>query len=270
VSNRSYKEEPKQIEQPMNATHPRLLWRVLAYVAAGIVALATYFLAAYVVLPLLWRAHEGARHPALDSLPKVTHNADGIPGDPLNVGLIGSGEQLVRAMLAVGWRPADPITFESSIEIAESVRLHRPDPDAPVSNLYLFGRRQDLAFEREVGSSAARRHHVRWWQASELDATGRPLWIGAATFDIRSGLSHRTGQITHHIDPDVDAQRDQLIADLDAAGQLQRQYHVMGVGPTQDGRNAGGDRYYTDGMLSVGVLTAIPASTKTAAPGSER
>ena len=258
------------MDEPMDSKDSRFRRRALRGLAAGIFILATYLLVAYVILPLLWREHEGPSHPALDSLPRVTHNADGIPSDPLNVGLIGSDGQLIRAMLAAGWRPADPITFESSIKIAESVLFHRPDPDAPVSNLYVFGRKQGLAFEQEVGSSADRRHHVRWWRSNELDSNGRPFWIGDATFDIGSGLSRLTGQITHHIDSDVDAEREQLIADLDKAGQLQRHYQVMGVGPTQDGRNSGGDRYYTDGMLSLGVLVATKAPADTPAPGSER
>jgi hypothetical protein len=258
------------MDQPMDSKNSPFRRRALGSLAAGIVIVATYLLVAYVVLPLLWQEREGRIHPALNSAPKVTHNADGIPGDPLNVGLIGSPEQLVRAMFAMGWRPADPITFESSVKIAESVRFDRPDPDAPVSNLYVFGRKQDLSFELEVGSSAARRHHVRWWRASEPDANGRSFWIGDATFDTRSGLSHRTGQITHHIDPDVDTERDKFIADLVKAEQLQRQYQVMGVGPTQDGRNAGGDRYYTDGMLSVGVLMATTPPAEMSAPESER
>jgi hypothetical protein len=44
------------------------------------------------------------------------------------------------------------------------------------------------------------------------------------------------------------------MADLAAAGQLAWQYEWPGVGATQDGRNAGGDRYYTDGLMAVGVL----------------
>jgi hypothetical protein len=63
-----------------------------------------------------------------------------------------------------------------------------------------------------------------------------------------------TGQITHHIAPDIDAERDRLMADLTAAGQLAWQYEWPGVGAMQDGRNAGGDRYYTDGLMAVGVL----------------
>jgi hypothetical protein len=234
--------------------------------SAGGLMLAIYLLLAYVILPVLWRDYEGHHHPALDSAAKITHSVDGIPGDPLNVGLVGSRAELVRAMLAAGWRPADPITFESSVEIAKSVLFDRPDPTAPVSNLYVFGRKQDLAFEQEAGSSADRRHHVRWWRCRELDGEGRPFWIGDATFDVGSGVSHLTGQITHHIDPDVDSERDHLMADLERAGRLLRQYQWTGVGPTQSGRNAGGDRYYTDGMLSVGVLAGAPVAPAVGEP----
>ena len=219
---------------------------------AGLVA--AYLLTAYLILPMLWEEHERGHHPALDTAPTVTTNADGIPGDPINVALVGSRPELIGAMHAAGWQPADAITLRSSLEIAESVLFDRPDPDAPVSSLYLFGRPQDLAFERDVGSSADRRHHVRWWRSDQPDEFGRPLWLGDATFDADSGLSRLTGQITHHIAPDIDAERDALIAGLEKAGQLDGRYDWPGVGPTRDGRNAEGDRYETDGSIFVGVL----------------
>jgi LssY C-terminus len=218
------------------------------------IALASYVAIAYGILPLVWTEMERGPHPALVGLPKVTHNADGIPADPLNVALVGAEAELVAAMLAADWHPADAITLRSSLKIAESVVFHRPDPDAPVSPLYVFGRKQDLAFEQDVGGSADRRHHVRWWRAEPLDAAGRPLWIGDATFDRDAGISHLTGQITHHIAPDLDAERDQLMTDLDHAGQLAGHYEWPGIGATQDGRNAGGDRYYTDGVIAAGIL----------------
>ena len=238
------------------AISPGLRRALRAIVVAVALTAGIYLLIAYVALPWLWLADETWHHPALDTTPTVTHNADGIPGDPLNVGLVGGRPLMVKAMLAAGWQPADPVTFASSLEIAASVLLDRPDPNAPVSPLYVFGRKQDLAFEQEVGSSADRRHHVRWWRAEQLDADGQPLWIGSASFDVHAGLSHLTGQITHHIDPEVDAQRAQLMADLARAGQLTRQYQRAGVGPTTDARNAEGDRYVTDGMLHIGVLQA--------------
>jgi len=228
---------------------PRLrrLWRGLA------ATLLLWLVLAYFFLPWAWWLAERGRHPQLETLPMRTTNADGIPGDPINVGLVGTREELIGAMLAAGWYPADPITLRSSIGIAASVLLRRPDPDAPVSPLYLFGRKQDLAFEQEVGRSADRRHHVRWWLTDRTEG-GRPFWLGGASFDRDSGLSHLTGQITHHIDPDLDAQRDQLMASLAERGLLVRRFQLPGIGPTMNGRNAGGDRFYTDGMIDVGVL----------------
>ena len=154
---------------------------------------------------------------------------------------------------------ADPVTLKSSIRIASSVLRDRPYADAPVSSLFLFGRKQDLAFEKPVGDNASRRHHVRFWKSTELGRNGVPLWIGAVTFDQSVGLSHRTGQITHHIGPDIDAERHGLFDDLRKGGWLTELFQVTGVGATVLGRNGGGDRYYTDGELTIGVLASVEA-----------
>ncbi|MEW6354740.1 MAG: LssY C-terminal domain-containing protein [Planctomycetota bacterium] len=223
-------------------------WLLLVFLFVVIV----WFLLAYVILPALWRHYE--HHPAMVRAPKTTETRDGIPGDPLNVGLVGSETEIVNAFLQAHWYPADPKTFRTALHIAASVVRNRSYPDAPVSDLYVWGRRQDLAFEQAKGKSPRQRHHVRFWQSTDLGVGGRPFWIGAATFDRSVGLSHRTGQITHHIAPDVDADRRKLIADLTEAGQLTRVYQVTGVGSRLIGRNGGGDWYYTDGELTIGVI----------------
>ena len=220
---------------------------------AFIFLLVGYLLLAYLILPGLWRHYE--HHPSLATAPKTTETSNDIPGDPLNVGLVGSKDEIVRAFLKAGWYPADQITMRTSLEIAESVLADRPYPTAPVSNLYLWGRRQDLAFEKPTTASPRQREHVRLWRSKDQSEDGRPLWLGAATFDDSVGLSHYTGQITHHIGPDVDAERDQLMNDLTQAGQWIRTYQVTGVGLTLQGRNGGGDRYFTDGEMDVGVLS---------------
>ncbi len=84
---------------------------------------------------------------------------------------------------------------------------------------------------------------------------GRPVWLGAATFDRSVGVSRYTGQITHHIRADIDAERDGLLADLSRAGRLVQVFHVSGIGPTLWGRNGGGDPFHTDGDVLVGVIT---------------
>ena len=89
------------------------------------------------------------------------------------------------------------------------------------------------------------------------------------TYDRSVGLSHRTGQITHHIGADIDAERDGLFADLGRGGWLTEEFQVTGVGATLLGRNGGGDRYYTDGELTIGVLARGPVSGRVAGPAGE-
>ncbi len=190
---------------------------------------------------------------ALDDAPKVTLTTTGIHGDPINVALIGTKDELIAAMVAAKWQPADPITFKSSVKLVKSVLLHRPDERAPVSNLYLWKRKEDLAFEQDVGKDASRRHHVRFWESTK-QVNRRPLWLGAATFDTKVGFSHKTGLPTHHIDANIDADRDKLLNDLTAAEWLSSTEGIEGFQPKHDGRNGGGDPYHTDGKLSVGVL----------------
>jgi hypothetical protein len=222
----------------------------------GLLVLATvvivYLMLAYVVLPALWRHHE--HEPGLASLPMVTRTGTGIPGDALNVGLVGGQEDVFRALEAAGWFPADPVTFRTSIAIIGSVVLDRPYQDAPVSPLYFEGKKEQFAFEKPDGKSADRRHHVRFWLALEKGSDGRPVWLGAVTYDRGVGFSHYTGQVTHHIGPDIDAERDLLMRDLTEAGMIDARFKISGVGPTLFGRNGGGDPYYTDGEIDVGSL----------------
>jgi hypothetical protein len=227
--------------------------RRLRSTARWLALLTVFYLAvAYALLPMLWTWRDDDESPASTYMLTVT--PQGIPGDPINVGLIGSKENVLRAFAAAKWDPADAITLRSSIEIGASVVLDRPYPDAPVSTLLYEGRRQDLAFEKPIGKSADQRHHIRLWLTSADAEDGKPRWLGSASFDRGVGLSHDTGQITHHIGPDVDAERDTVILDLSNAGMLSRQYQIPGRGPTTSGRNGGGDPYFTDGMVTVGVL----------------
>ena len=225
--------------------------------------LLAYLVLAYLILPVLWKHHE--HEPGLASLPMVTRTASDIPGDALNVGLVGTKEDVLRAMHAAGWFPADPITLRTSIEIVGSVVLDRPYHDAPVSPLYYEGKKEQLAFEKPDGRSPDRRHHVRFWQVLDKGTDGRPVWLGSVTFDRGVGLSRDTGQVTHHIAPDIDAERDLLMHDLREAGMVQNFFQISGTGPTLFGRNGEGDPYYTDGEIDVATLV-IDGVRQTAPP----
>jgi hypothetical protein len=80
------------------------------------------------------------------------------------------------------------------------------------------------------------------------------VWIGSGSYDDQVGLSHTTGQITHHISPDVDAERALIIQDLQATGDLVETYFEDGFHKVLSGKNGGGDPWHTDGRLAVGVI----------------
>ncbi len=222
-----------------------------AALATGSIVIIGVALLLFFPVPMVHYEH----HHALANAPKLTQTKHGRAGDPINIGLAGTEKEIIQAMSEAAWVPADPITLRTSLGIVASVLLSRPYPMAPVSDLYLWNRKQDLAFEQTLGMSATRRHHVRFWCANQYAVDGRPLWIGAATFDESVGISRTAGGITHRISWDVDEERDTIIRTLMNAGQLVEIYQVTGIGSGLPRRNGGGDWYCTDGELTVGVIS---------------
>lgn len=131
--------------------------------------------------------------------------------------------------------------------------------NAPVSNLSLWGRKEDVAFEQPVGNDPRKQHHVRFWKSAEIDSDSQPAWMGSASYDKHVGLRYTTGQITHQIAADVDAERDHLFETLRASGGIASEQEVKNFHTIREGRNGGGDPWYTDGSLLIGTLgTADP------------
>ncbi|TIS81177.1 MAG: hypothetical protein E5W88_33650, partial [Mesorhizobium sp.] len=107
--------------------HGSLRRRVTIWLVAG---LAAYVALAYVVAPEFWTFRDrGFRNQRFEM---VTHTPQGIPGDPINVGLVGTEKELVHAFAVAGWDTADAVTLRTAIDIGESVLFSRPYPDAPV------------------------------------------------------------------------------------------------------------------------------------------
>jgi hypothetical protein len=210
---------------PPELPQRRRRWKRAARFAVGL--LLTYLLVAYAILPMGWMRYTH-RHPALDDVPGITQTADGISGDPLNVSLIGTETELKTIMAAAKWYPANPLGLRSDVAIAVDTVLKRPDDRAPVSNLYLWGRKEDLAFEQPVDNNPRQRHHVRFWRAPKAADDDRPVWVGSAVYDKRVGFSRTTGQITHVTAPDVDVERDYLFACLKKSGKAATAAAILG------------------------------------------
>ncbi len=189
----------------------------------------------------------GTEQISLDNYPKCTLTEHGRPGDPINILILADKATITQAFLKAGWKVPDPITSRTALKIGVDSIFGRPYPTAPVSNLYLFGRKEDLAFERP-GKTARTREHIRLWDTGDMYA-GQDIWIGSATYDSGIELSHVNDLPTHHIDADVDKERDSVAAQLKPfmASEIKIPYST----PTNDGYNGEGDRYYTDGYIAI-------------------
>jgi hypothetical protein len=191
----------------------------------------TYGVAAYLILPRAVRM--GLKILQRKRVPRFAITGDGLPGDPVNLVLIGTLQQLRAAFAVAGWSEADRLGVASSWRMIRAFVFNSPYPTAPFSTLYLFGRGQDIGFQKAIDNSPRKRHHIRFWALSLTRAeatvgvasfwlnTDRPphnehvLWVGAGTKDTGFSLTQLTFQITHATDADTNAERDFIIADLE-------------------------------------------------------
>ncbi|MFC5586844.1 LssY C-terminal domain-containing protein [Nitratireductor kimnyeongensis] len=221
-----------------------------------IALLITYVAAAYVILPIIVRVSAALLRS--NRIPRVTRASDGLPADPVNIVLIGSKEQLLKAFSTIGWSPADRLSLRSAIQMATCFVLDRPYPTAPFSSLFLFGRRQDVGFQQCLGNSPRKRHHVRFWAANadpefgpddvafwtrgpRIDPSTSHIWVGAGTNDTGFGLQSMTWQISHKVDRDADAEREHIVAQLLRSGCIEEHHFIEAGGHvathfTTDGR----------------------------------
>jgi hypothetical protein len=203
-------------------------------------------------------------------VPRYTITGDGLPGDPVNLVLIGTFQQLHAAFATAGWSEADRLGLASSWRMIRAFVFNSPYPTAPFSTLYLFGRGQDIGFQKAIDDSPRKRHHIRFWALSIARAeatlgtagfwlnTDRPpedacvLWVGAGTKDTGFSLTQLTFQITHATDSDTNAERDYIIAEL-------RKNRAIGdVNQIQSGQHMPIEQvnhYITDGEISLANLT---------------
>jgi hypothetical protein len=212
--------------------------------------LIIWVLASYVLLPRLNRLLARIYVPSY--FIGRTKTSDGLLGDPINLAVIGTQELLRSSMLSAGWSEPDSVTLRSSWRIIRAALLHLSYPRAPVSPLFVFQQRQDLAFEREVAGSPAQRHHVRFWICPpdwKLPGGFDVDLVGAATFDRRVGLSLFTFQVTHKIARDTDQERNLIVGILREAGAAVHVVRHFSTG--YHSRNGGGDAIETDGDLPI-------------------
>lgn len=200
---------------------------------------------------------------ALEALPCCATNEDGTKnGDPLNLVVVGGLDDAFPALVRRGWAPTEEKWSGAIMKMVKSFLAGEPYVNAPVSDLYLFGRPQDLALQT-ARDTIHERNRLRLW-LSRMRYHNKPVWVGQISRDIGIRFTTHTPTFTtHKIDPDVDEARAALTEDMAYSENLVKIGAVKGADAAPQsapGENLTGDPYYTDGFRVVLVFDQRPTS----------
>jgi hypothetical protein len=187
----------------------------------------------------------------LAQIPRRIADKDGNPGDMVNFLLIGSEEQVKATFQAAGWVQVDRDAKDAVVQALVASLSKQAYLTMPMSQLYLFGRPQDYGFAHaEPLTVVTTRHHLRIWK-STLTVGGQPLWVGAATHDMGLERDQRNGKLTHHIDPNVDDERDFVSRSLTGSGYVMQHTSVTPSDPIKEEKTATGGSFHSNGEVLV-------------------
>ncbi|MBP0593922.1 LssY C-terminal domain-containing protein [Paraburkholderia sp. LEh10] len=198
---------------------------------------------------------------ALEALPCCATNEDGSKnGDPLNLVIVGGRDDALPALVRRGWSLTEQKWSGAIRRMIGAALSGEAYVNAPVSDLYLFGRAQDLALQKARGD-IHQRNHMRLW-LSNMRYHDKLVWVGQISRDIGIRLTwHSSTFTTHKIDPDVDEARTALAEDMAYSQNLMTMGLVAGVGAVLESaprKNLTTDPYYTDGDRVVLVFDRTP------------
>ncbi len=171
------------------------------------------------------------------------------PSDIVNLMFIGSADQIKSAFEQAGWSTAAALNQSAKMETARAIIEDRGYQEAPMSILFLDNKPPDFTFQK-ANDTFEMRHHVRIWRRPQ-DFQGKPVWLAAATHDIKFTLSPVSKNFTHGIDPNIDKERSKVVNDLLFTQKVHGLALAERTGIPQDATNATGDKLVTDGKIAV-------------------
>jgi hypothetical protein len=195
----------------------------------------------------------------LDSIPRRIGDKQHNPGDMVNILIVGTEADLVKAFTTADWVKVDR-SVESTVMSGLMDTFEKKDYlTMPMSTLYLFDRPQDYGFAHaEPVRVVMSRNHLRVWK-SPYQVGGRPLWCIAATHDIGFERDQRNNGLTHKIDPAIDGEREFVNQTLSGTGLVASRAHLTPPSPLTTAKTATGGEFHSDGRILVLVLTNAAA-----------
>ena len=177
-------------------------------------------------------------------LPRYSENILGDDQEPISLVILAPDRRaFLDLMASAGWQLADAPSPGNIGRALVAAWLAKPYATAPMTPAFWNDLPHDFGFQMPTDTKSLRqRHHARFWQTGMLDRNGMMVFVGTASFD--DGLKWG---ITHHIDPNIDAEREFLVKSLLATGRVAEPERIGLVAPVL-GTNMTGDAFFTDGV----------------------
>ncbi len=190
----------------------------------------------------------------LESIPRRISDMNHSPGDMVNVLIVGTEDEMVKAFTTADWVKVDKSVGGTVMAGLLDTFEKKDYLTMPMSTLYLFDRPQDYGFAHaEPVRVVMSRNHLRVWK-SPHEVEGRPLWCVAATHDIGFERDQRNNGVTHKIDPAIDGEREYVNQTLSATGLVTARAHVVPKNPLTTAKTATGGEFHSDGRILVLIL----------------
>jgi hypothetical protein len=203
----------------------------------------------------------------LTQIPLRVTNKAGEPGDMVNFVLIGSEASVDQAFKDAGWLKVLDTNKDhrrAAVGGVLSSFRHRPFVEMPMSQLYLFGRPQDVGYAQGLAVGAlGSRHHLRLWKAP-MQVDGQDVWVGAGTHDESFMHDPHHKGFSHYIDPNVDDERTYIQQTLGNTHEATQWTMVQPTDAVQTAQTVSGQVFHSNGQLLVLWLRS-PAATEISA-----
>ena len=172
--------------------------------------------------------------------------------DLTNVMFVGTREEIAAAFRAAGWEEAQHRSFRANIRLIRAVGEGGGYTGAPMSSLLLDGAPAEMSWEKGL-NDVSKRHHIRIWK-QPVTWQGQEVWLGAATRDVDFSILRAGKAMSHHIDENVDAEREKVVFDLQFTNCAKVIDWAERTQVPNATRNGTGDPMTTDAELAVVLL----------------
>jgi len=184
---------------------------------------------------------------------KYTETLMGNKQEPISFVFLAKSEgELLDLFQIAGWQAADEINIFNIFNLAKADLFNENYSKAPITPSFWNYRVPDFNFVKLTkANDLGNRHQLRIWKSNFVLTDGSRLYTGTVSLSKKIKWG-----VIHQIYPDLNAERDYLLADLNSTGRI-RKVEKEQLLEAQTGKNFSGDVFFTDGKIYILFLKQL-------------